>query len=67
MRGAVVVGDVFGSVHEVSVAHLSVLGALGMAFLSPIAFGAFLWTRARNDPTDETETRQARKATADHR
>ena len=45
MRGAVVVGDVFGSLHEISTAQLTVFGAFGMGLLSPLAFAAFLWTR----------------------
>ncbi|WP_144905968.1 halocyanin domain-containing protein [Halobellus captivus] len=45
MRGAIVVGDVFGSVHEVSTTQLSAIGAFGMALLSPLAFAVFLWRR----------------------
>ncbi|MXR40546.1 halocyanin domain-containing protein [Halobaculum sp. WSA2] len=50
MRGAVVVGDVFGSVHEISTAQLTVAGGVGLALVSPLAFGAFLWSRGREHP-----------------
>ncbi|MFC6723058.1 halocyanin domain-containing protein [Halobium palmae] len=49
MKGAIVVGDVFEGVYEVTTSHLMVLGSLGAAFLSPLAFGAFLWARGRRD------------------
>ncbi|WP_336360927.1 halocyanin domain-containing protein [Haladaptatus sp. ZSTT2] len=47
MKGAIVVGDVFEGVYEITPAHLSVFGALGAALLSPLAFGAFLRIRDR--------------------
>jgi len=49
MRGAVVVGDVFEGVYEVTTSHIAVLSGLGAALLSPLAFGAFLWTRRRTE------------------
>ncbi|WP_338727393.1 halocyanin domain-containing protein [Haladaptatus sp. DJG-WS-42] len=49
MKGAIVVGDVFDGLYEVTPAHLSVFGALGAALLSPLAFGAFLRVRDRLD------------------
>ncbi|NIC00731.1 halocyanin domain-containing protein [Halobacterium sp. R2-5] len=58
MRGAVVVGDVFGSVHEVSTTQLGVLGAVGAALLSPLAFAAFLWSRGPD--LDRPKPRQPR-------
>lgn len=48
MKGAIVVGDPFEGVHEVTTTHLSLFGALGTALLSPLAFGAFLWARGRH-------------------
>ncbi|WP_255151774.1 halocyanin domain-containing protein [Halorarius halobius] len=51
MRGAVVVGDVFEGVHELSNAELAVLGAFGVGILSPTAFGAFLAVRNRRNAT----------------
>ncbi|MFC6993142.1 plastocyanin/azurin family copper-binding protein [Haladaptatus sp. GCM10025707] len=47
MKGAVVVGDVFEGVYDLSPVSLSVFGGLGMALLSPLAFGLFL--RLRGD------------------
>jgi len=49
MRGAVVVGDVFQGVYDVTTSHIAVLGGLGAALLSPLAFGAFLWARHRRE------------------
>lgn len=49
MRGAVVVGDVFEGVYEVTTSQLAVFGSLGAALLSPLAVGAFLWARGRRD------------------
>lgn len=48
MRGAVVVGDVFASVHDVTTRQLALAGAVGMGLLSPLAFGVFLWLRDRS-------------------
>ncbi|WP_435125606.1 halocyanin domain-containing protein [Halobaculum sp. D14] len=47
MRGAVVVGDLYEGVYEVSTSSLAVAGGVGAALLSPLAFGAFLWARGR--------------------
>jgi halocyanin-like protein len=60
VRGAVVVGDVFGSIHEVSTTQLSILGALGAALLSPLAFAAFLWTRRSDDQSNHYYPNQRR-------
>ncbi|MGB9958853.1 halocyanin domain-containing protein (plasmid) [Haloferax prahovense] len=49
MKGAIVVGDVFEGVYEVTTSQLAVFGSLGAAFLSPLAFGVFLWARDRHD------------------
>jgi halocyanin-like protein len=43
MKGAVVVGDVFEGVREVTTTELAVLGGYGVAILSPVLFGAYLW------------------------
>lgn len=54
MKGAIVVGDLYEGVYEVTTSQLAVLGSLGTALLSPLAFGAFLWARDRRDgPHDE--------------
>lgn len=34
---------------EMPTSQLAVLGSLGAAFLSPLAFGAFLWARSRRE------------------
>ncbi|WP_255198392.1 halocyanin domain-containing protein [Halorarius litoreus] len=47
MKGAVVVGDVFEGILELSTEELLVLGGFGTAILSPTLFGAFLWLRDR--------------------
>ncbi|MDL5363321.1 halocyanin domain-containing protein [Halalkalicoccus sp. NIPERK01] len=49
MKGAVVVGDALEGVYDVTTTHLTVLGSLGAALLSPLAFGAFLWARGRRE------------------
>jgi halocyanin-like protein len=55
MRGAVVVGNVFEGVYDVSTTHLLLGGGLGAAVLSPLAFGAFLWRKRRSEPATEAE------------
>jgi halocyanin-like protein len=52
MRGVIIVGDVFGSIHEISTTQLGVLGGLGAALLSPLAFAAFLWSRRPDERPD---------------
>lgn len=47
MKGAIAVGDVFEGVYDVTTNQLAVLGSLGAAFLSPLAFAGFLWARDR--------------------
>ncbi|MGB9960746.1 halocyanin domain-containing protein (plasmid) [Halobacterium sp. MBLA0001] len=49
MKGAIAVGDVFEGVYDVTTSQLAVLGSLGAAFLSPLAFAGFLWARERRD------------------
>ncbi|MXR22275.1 halocyanin domain-containing protein [Halobacterium bonnevillei] len=63
MRGVVVVGDVFGSVHDVTTRQLTLLGAVGMGLLSPLAFGVFLWLRGRDTPPDAGDVAKPRPGT----
>lgn len=52
MRGAVVVGNVFEGIYDITTTHLVLGGGLGAALLSPLAFGAFLWRqRGQSDAT----------------
>jgi hypothetical protein len=56
MHGAIVVGNVFEGVYDVSTTHLLLGGGLGAVLLSPLAFGAFLWRKRRGrEPGGEIE------------
>jgi halocyanin-like protein len=57
MRGAIVVGDLSQGTYEISTSGLTILGALGAAVLSPIAFGAFLLTGDRSTAPPEEQSR----------
>jgi len=46
VHGAIVVGNVFEGIYDVSTTQLVIAGSLGAALLSPLAFGVFLWTRS---------------------
>jgi halocyanin-like protein len=54
MRGAVVVGDVFEGVRELTVEQVSLLGVYGAALLSPVVLGVLMWVRSWYR-TEETE------------
>jgi len=49
----IVVGDISQGTYEISTSELTVLRALGTAVLSPVAFGAFLWSRGNTEATSE--------------
>lgn len=53
VRGVIVVGDIYQGTYEISTSGLTVLGALGAAVLSPVAFGAFLWSQGKTEDTSE--------------
>jgi len=52
MRGAVVVGNVFEGVYEITTTHLFLGGSVGAAVLSPLAFGLFLWRKRLANESD---------------
>lgn len=54
MKGAIVVGDVFDGVHTLTTSDLTLLGGLGAAVLSPLAFGAYLWARGVGPDPEES-------------
>lgn len=53
MRGAVVVGNVFEGVRELTVEQVSLLGVYGAALLSPLALAAVMWVRSWYGGTEE--------------
>lgn len=53
MRGAIVVGDVSEGIYTISTSTLTVMGSLGAAFFSPLAFGIFIWRRGLADDSKE--------------
>jgi len=55
-RGAVVVGNVFEGIYDISTTQLVLGGTLGAVVLSPLAFGVFLWTRRNVTRSNSGET-----------
>ena len=60
MRGAVVVGNVFEGVRELTVQQVSLLGVYGAALLSPLVLAGIMWVRSWYAGTEETETLPSR-------
>ncbi|MUV85589.1 halocyanin domain-containing protein [Natronomonas sp. CBA1123] len=60
MRGAVVVGNIFEGVRELTVEQVSLLGVYGAALLSPLALGVLMWVRSWYGAAEETETLPSR-------
>ena len=60
MRGAVVVGNVFEGVRELTVQQVSLLGVYGAALLSPLVLAGIMWVRSWYAGTEETETLSSR-------